>query len=95
MSLSIRMSAATNKPKPNLDRVIKNNKRLKSAAHAQNKHRKTHRVALDELDTFIELVDEAMDAMNDTRIELEKTQEKLYELYDFCGEVPFDDSCDY
>jgi hypothetical protein len=52
-------------------------------------------VALDELDTFLELVDEAMDAMNDTRIELEKTQEKLYELYDFCGEVPFDDSCDY
>ena len=61
----------------------------------RKKHRKTHRVALDELDTFIELVDEAMDAMNDTRIELEKTQEKLYELYDFCGEVPFDDSCDY
>ena len=95
MSLTIRMSAATNKPKPNLDRVIKNNKRLRLASHSQKRHRKTHRVALDELDTFLELVDEAMDAMNDTRIELEKTQEKLYELYDFCGEVPFDDSCDY
>ena len=93
MSLSIRMSAATNKP--HIDKVIKNNKRLKSAFHSRKLNRNTHRVALDELDTFLELVDEAMDAMNDTRIELEKTQEKLYKLYDFCGEVPFDDSCDY
>jgi hypothetical protein len=89
------MSAATNKSKPSLDRVIKNNKRLKSASHSQKKHRKTHRVALDELDTFLHLIDNAIDAMNDTTIEIEKTQEKLYELYDFCGEVPFDDSCDY
>ena len=93
MSLSIRMSATPNKP--NIDKVIKNNKRLKSAFHSRKLNRNTHRVALDELDTFLGLVDEAMDAMNDTRIELEKTQEKLYELYDFCGEVPFDDSCDY
>jgi hypothetical protein len=93
MSLSIRMSAATNKP--HIDKVIKSNKRLKSAFHSKKLNRNTHRVALDELDTFLELVDEAMDAMNDTRIELEKTQEKFYELYDFCGEVPFDDSCDY
>jgi len=54
-----------------------------------------HRVALDELDTFMELVDDAMDAMNDTKVEIEHTQKKLYKLYDFCGEVPFDDSCDY
>ena len=33
--------------------------------------------------------------MNNTTVEIEKSQEKLYELYDFCGEVPFDDSCDY
>jgi len=52
-------------------------------------------VALDELDTFLELVDEAMDAMNDTRVEIEKAQEKLYKLYDFCGEVPMDDECLY
>jgi hypothetical protein len=85
--------SATNKP--HIDKVIKNNKRIKSAFHSRKLNRNTHRVALDELDTFIELVDEAMDAMNDTRIELEKTQEKLYELYDFCGEVPLDESCDY
>jgi hypothetical protein len=93
MSLVIRMSAHVNKP--NIDKVIKNNKRLKSAFHSRKSNRNTHRVALDELDSFLELVDEAMDAMNDTRIELERTQEKLYELYDFCGEVPMDDSCDY
>jgi hypothetical protein len=93
MSLSIRMSATPNKP--HIDKVIKSNKRLKSAFHSRKSNRNTHRVALDELDSFLELVDEAMDAMNDTRIELEKTQEKLYELYDFCGEVPMDDSCDY
>jgi len=93
MSIVIRMSAHVNKP--NIDKVIKNNKRLKLASHSQKKHRKTHRVALDELDTFLHLIDNAIDAMNDTTIEIEKTQEKLYELYDFCGEVPFDDSCDY
>jgi len=87
------MSAHVNKP--NIDKVIKSNKRLKSAFHSRKSNRNTHRVALDELDSFLELVDEAMDAMNDTRIELERTQEKLYELYDFCGEVPMDDSCDY
>jgi|TARA_B110000503_G_scaffold116335_1_gene175356 hypothetical protein len=50
---------------------------------------------MDELDTFLEIMDEAIDAMEDTRIELENTQEKLYKLYDFCGEVPIDSSCDY
>ena len=87
------MSATPNKS--HIDKVIKSNKRLKSAFNTRKANRNTHRVALDELDTFIELVDEAMDAMNDTRLELEKTQEKLYELYDFCGEVPLDESCDY
>ncbi len=90
MSLSIRMSA-----KPNLDKVIKGNKRLKSAFHSQKSKRLNHRVALDELDTFMELVDDAMDALNETKVDIEKTQEKLYKLYDFCGEVPFNDSCDY
>ncbi len=93
MSLVIRMSAHVNKP--NIDKVIKNNKRLKLASHSQKKHRKTHRVALDELDTFLHHIDNAIDAMNDTTIEIEKTQEKLYELYDFCGEVPLDHECDY
>ena len=92
MSLTIRMSAVN---KPNLDKVIKSNKRLKSAFHTRKPNRNTHRVALDELDSFLELVDEAIDAMDETRIELEKTQEKLYRLYDFCGEVPFDDECIY
>lgn len=87
------MSATPNKH--HIDKVIKSNKRLKSAFHTRKVNRNTHRVALDELDTFLELVDEAMDAMTDTRLELEKTQEKLYELYDFCGEVPLDESCDY
>jgi hypothetical protein len=90
MSLVIRMSAHVNKP--NIDKVIKNNKRLKLASHSQKKHRKTHRVALDELDTFLEIVDDAIDAMNDTKVEIKKFQE---ELYDFCGEVPMDDNCLY
>ena len=81
--------------KPHIDKVIKSNKRLKSAFHTRKLNRNTHRVALDELDSFLELVDEAIDAMDETRIELEKTQEKLYRLYDFCGEVPFDDECIY
>ena len=63
--------------KPNLDKVIKSNKRLKSAFHTKKPNRNTHRVALDELDTFLELVDDAIDAMNETQIELEKAQEKL------------------
>jgi|TARA_B110000977_G_C10768974_1_gene373865 hypothetical protein len=54
-----------------------------------------HRIALDELDTFIELVDNAMDAMNDVEIVSKDAQDQLYKLYDFCGEVPIDDSCDY
>ena len=92
MSLTIRMSAAN---KPNLDKVIKSNKRLKSAFHSKKPKRNTHRVALDELDTFVELIDEAIDAMNITRVEIENTQEKLYKLYDFCGEVTMDDECIY
>ena len=93
MSLSIRMSTATNKH--HIDKVIKSNKRLKSAFHSRKLNRHTHRVALDDLATFIELVDEALDAMHDTRIELEQPPEKLSELYDYCGDVHFDDSCDY
>lgn len=92
MSLTIRMCAVN---KPSLDKIIKSNKRLKTAFHSQKSKRLNHRVALDELDTFLHLIDNAIDAMNDTTIEIEKTQEKLYELYDFCGEVPMDDSCDY
>ena len=93
MSLTIRMS--TIPIKPNIDKIIKSNKRLKAAFHSKKPLRKHHRVAIDELDTFLELVDDAMDAMNETKVDIEKTQEKLYKLYDFCGEVPFDDSCDY
>mgnify|MGYP003631673629 FL=1 len=85
MSLTIRMCAVN---KPNLDKLIKNNKRLKSAFHTQKPLRNTHRIALDELDTFLELVDDAIDAMDDTQMKLNK-------LYDFCGEVPFDDECNY
>jgi len=92
MSLTIRMCAVN---KPNLDKVIKSNKRLKSAFHSKKPQRNTHRVALDELDSFLELVDEAIDALNESQVEIEKTQEKLYKLYDFCGEVPMDDACDY
>ena len=92
MSISIRMSAVN---KPHIDKVIKSNKRLKSAFHTRKPNRNTHRVALDELDTFLELVDDAIDAMNETQIELEKAQGKLYKLYDFCGEVPVDDECLY
>jgi hypothetical protein len=85
MSLTIRMCAVN---KPNLDKLIKSNKRLKSAFHTQKPLRNTHRIALDELDTFLELVDDAIDAMDDTQMKLNK-------LYDFCGEVPFDDECNY
>ena len=92
MSLTIRMSAVN---KPNLDKVIKSNKRLKSAFRKRKANRNTHRVALDELDTFVDLIDDAIDAMNTTWVEIENTQEKLYKLYDFCGEVPMDDECIY
>ena len=85
MSLTIRMCAVN---KPNLDKLIKNNKRLKSTFHSKKPQRNTHRIALDELDTFLELVDDAIDAMDDTQMKLNK-------LYDFCGEVPFDDECNY
>ena len=94
MSLVIRMSA-TPTNKPNIDKIIKSNKRLRAAAHSSKKNRKHHRVAIDELDTFLELVDDAMDAMNDVEVVSKDAQEKLYKLYDFCGEVPFDDACDY
>lgn len=77
--------SATNRP--HIDKVIKNNKRLKTAFHSRKLNRNTHRVALDELDTFLEIVDDAIDAMNETKVEIKKIQE---ELYDFCGEVPFD-----
>ena len=93
MSLTIRMS--TIPIKPNIDKIIKSNKRLKAAFHSKKPLRKHHRVAIDELDTFIELVDDAMDAMNDVEVVSKDAQEKLYKLYDFCGEVPFDDACDY
>lgn len=92
MSLTIRMCAVN---RPNIDQVIKSNKRLKSAFHSQKPLRNNHRVALDELDTFLELVDEAIDALNESQLEIEKSQEKLYKLYDFCGEVPMDDECKY
>jgi hypothetical protein len=85
MSLTIRMCAVN---KPNLDKLIKSNKRLKSTFHSKKPLRNTHRIALDELDTFLELVDDAIDAMDDTQMKLNK-------LYDFCGEVPFDDECNY
>ena len=46
-------------------------------------------------DVNVELVDDAMDAMRETKIEIKKTQEKIDKLYDFCGEVPLDDVCNY
>jgi hypothetical protein len=92
MSLTIRMCAVN---KPNLDKLIKSNKRLKSAFHTQKPLRNTHRIALDELDSFLELVDEAMDAMNDVEVVSKDAQDKLFKLYDFCGEVPMDDECKY
>ena len=93
MSLTIRMCATPNKP--NLDKIIKSNKRLKTAFHSQKRKRMNHRVALDELDTFLELVDDAMDAMNDVEVVSKDAQDKLYKLYDFCGEVPMNDECKY
>ena len=94
MSLTIRMSA-TPTDKPNIDKIIKSNKRLRAAAHSSKTNRKHHRVAIDAMDTFLELVDDAMDAMNDVEVVSKDAQEKLYKLYDFCGEVPMDESCDY
>ena len=93
MSLTIRMSATPQKP--NIDKIIKSNKRLRAAAHSSKTNRKHHRVAIDAMDTFLELVDDAMDAMNDVEVVSKDAQEKLYKLYDFCGEVPMDESCDY
>ena len=96
MSLSLRTSVRMNcTNKKNIDKLIKGNKQLKSTFRSKKAYRDTHRVALDELDTFIELVDDAMDAMNDVKVVSKDAQEKLYKLYDFCGEVPMDDSCFY
>ena len=95
MSLTIRMSATPNTPKPNIDKIIKSNKQLRAASQSSKTNRKHRRVANDQLDSFLDLIDNAIDVMNNTTVEIEKSQEKLYELYDFCGEVPFDDSCDY
>ena len=95
MILTIIMSATPDKSKPNIDKIIKSNKHLRRAAHSSKTNRKHHRVAIDQLDSFLDLIDNAIDVMNNTTVEIEKSQEKLYELYDFCGEVPFDDSCDY
>jgi len=95
MSLTIRMSATPDKSKPNIDKIIKSNKQLRAAAHSSKTNRKHDRGAIDQLESFLDLIDNAIDVMNNTTVEIEKSQEKLYELYDFCGEVPFDDSCDY
>lgn len=93
MTLTVRMSAT---PKPNIDKLVKSsNKRIKTTFHTKKPQRTNHRVALDELDTFLELVDEAIDAMNNTQYEFDKAQEKLHKLYDFCGEVPLDDERNY
>ena len=87
MSLTIRMSA-TPTDKPNIDKIIKSNKSLRAAAHSSKTNRKHHRVAIDAMDTFLELVDDAMDAMNDVEVVSKDAQDKLFKLYDFCGEVP-------
>ena len=89
---SVRMNCTNNK---NIDKLIKGNKQLKSTFRSKKAYKDTHRVALDELDTFLELVDNAMDAMNDVEVVSKDAHEKLYKLYDFCGEVPIDDSCEY
>ena len=67
------MSAATNKP--NIDKIIKSNKRLRATFHSKKPQRKHHRVAIDQLDTFLELVDDAMDAMNDVEVVSKDAQE--------------------
>jgi len=82
--------------KLNINKYVKgSNKRIKTTFHTKKPQRTNHRVALDELDTFLELVDEAMDAMSNTQYEFDKAQEKLHKLYDFCGEVPLDDERNY
>jgi len=69
MSLIIRMSA-TPTDKPNIDKIIKSNKRLRAAAHSSKTNRKHHRVAIDQLDSFLDLIDNAMDVMNNTTVEI-------------------------
>ena len=66
MSLVIRMSATPNKSKskPNIDKIIKSNKNLRAAAHSSKTNRKHHRVAIDQLDSFLDLIDNAIDVMN-------------------------------
>ena len=76
MSLTIRMSA-TPTDKPNIDKIIKSNKSLRAAAHSSKTNRKHHRVAIDAMDTFLELVDDAMDAMNDVEVVSKDAQDKV------------------
>ena len=91
------MSATPDKSKPNIDKIIKSNKHLRAAAHSLEKTNKETSSCSNRsnLDSFLDLIDNAMDAMNDVEVVSKDAQEKLYKLYDFCGEVPFDDSCDY
>ena len=70
MSLTVRMCAA-NKPKLDNKRLM----RLKSAFRSQKNKRLNHRIALDKLDTFLELVDDAMDVMNGAEV-VKEAQDK-------------------
>jgi len=78
MSLSLRTSVRMNcTNKRNIDKLIKGNKNLKSTFRSKKAYKNTHRVALDELDTFLELVDDAMDALNDTKVDIEKNTSEV------------------
>ena len=70
MSLTIRMSATPDKSKPNIDKIIKSNKHLRAAAHSSKTNRKHHRVAINQLYSFLDLIDNAIDVMNNTTVEI-------------------------
>ena len=91
-----------------VDRLIKQNKRLKrilrkkkysSAVKFDNR-----RIILEELNTFMELLDNVIDILSDDipKETMSSEDERMFndlgtvlDLYEFCGEIPDDTTCEF
>lgn len=89
-----------------LDRIIKQNRRLKKAVRRRRSslvHKVSDkRVIIEELDTFMELMDNVIDVLSDDIEDdvLSSRDQMMFDdldavldMYDFCGEVPDDFEC--
>jgi hypothetical protein len=89
-----------------LDRIIKQNRRLKKAVR-RRRSSLTHkmndkRVIIEELDTFMELMDNVVDVLSgDIEDDVFSSKDQMMfddldavlDMYDFCGEIPDDFEC--